>query len=41
MTGNGDIKAQQQTYSKVMGLMKWGGVASFGLAVFVVWLIAG
>jgi hypothetical protein len=41
MTGNGDIKAQQQTYGKVMGVMKWGAVASFGLAAFVVWLIAG
>ncbi len=41
MTGNGDIKAQQQTYGKVMGVMKWGAVASFGIAAFVVWLIAG
>ncbi len=41
MTGNGDIEAQQATYSKVMGVMKWGAIASFALAAFVVWLIAG
>ncbi len=41
MTGNGNIDAQRQTYGKVMGLMKWGALASFALAAFVVWLIAG
>lgn len=41
MTGNGDIKAHQETYGKVMGMLKWGAVASFLLAGLVVWLIAG
>jgi hypothetical protein len=41
MTGNGDIKTDEVTYSKVMGVLKWGAVASFGLAAFAVWLIAG
>lgn len=41
MTGNGNIDAHRQTYSKVMGVMKWGAVASAALAAFVVWLIAG
>ncbi len=41
MDGNGEIKGQHATYAKVMGLMKWGAVASFLLAFFVLWLIAG
>lgn len=41
MTGNGNIDTHRQTYGKVMGVMKWGAVASFALAGFVVWLIAG
>lgn len=41
MAGNGDFSAHQQTYNSVMGLLKWGGVASFALAAIVVWLIAG
>lgn len=41
MAGNGDIKAQRATYESLIGLMKWGGIASFAIAAFVVWLIAG
>lgn len=41
MAGNGDIQSHQATYSSVIGLMKWGAVASFATTAFVVWLIAG
>lgn len=41
MTGNGDIEAQRATYEKLIGLMKWGAVACFLIAFFVLWLIAG
>lgn len=41
MTGNGDIEAQRTTYLKLLGLMKYGAVACFLIAAFVVWLIAG
>lgn len=41
MTGNGDIETQRVTYQRLLGLMKYGAVASFAIAAFVVWLIAG
>lgn len=41
MAGNGDLKAHEATYHGVIGLIKWGAVASFAIAAFVVWLIAG
>lgn len=41
MTGNGDINTHRATYESLIGLMKWGAVASFAIAAFVIWLIAG
>lgn len=41
MTGNGDIETQRVTYQRLLGLMKYGAIASFAIAAFVVWLIAG
>lgn len=40
MAGNGDLKAHEQTYEGVMGMLKWGTVACFALAALVVLLIA-
>lgn len=34
-----EIKAHSGTYDAFIGMMKWGTVASFILAVIVVWLI--
>jgi hypothetical protein len=45
MMGNtnnhGDMRAHQETYSGVMGLLKWGTVAAAIVAAIVVFLIAG
>lgn len=35
-----DMKEHAQTYDGMIGLLKWGAVASFILAFFVVWLIS-
>lgn len=40
MAGDMDIRAHSSTYGRVIGLLKWGAVACFLLAFFVVWLIA-
>ena len=40
MAETGDLKAHVSTYDRVIGLLKWGAVACFILAFFVVWLIA-
>ena len=41
MTGNGDIDTHRATYEGLIGPMKWGAAASFLIAFFVLWLIAG
>jgi hypothetical protein len=38
---HGDMRAHQETYSGVMGLLKWGTVASAIVAALVIFLIAG
>ena len=40
MAGNGDLKAHEQTYAQMIGMLKWGGVACFVIAAIVVWLIS-
>jgi hypothetical protein len=35
-----DMPAHVSTYASVMGLMKWGAIASFAVGALVVWLIA-
>ena len=35
-----DMPAHVSTYANVMGLLKWGAIASFALVALVVWLIA-
>lgn len=35
-----DMPAHVETYGNVMALLKWGTVACFIVAAFVVWLIA-
>ncbi len=38
---HGDMRAHQETYSGVMGMLKWGTVASAIVAALVILLIAG
>ena len=38
---HGDMRAHQETYSGVMGMLKWGTVASAIVAAIVIFLIAG
>lgn len=40
MADPADIKAHESTYAGMIGLLKWGAVACFLLAFFVIWLIA-
>jgi Bacterial aa3 type cytochrome c oxidase subunit IV len=40
MASDNDMKAHQQTYIGVMGLLKWGSVASFIIGAIVVLIIA-
>ena len=39
-TTGGDMKAHAATYSRVMGMLKWGTVACVLLTALVVYLIA-
>jgi hypothetical protein len=38
---HGDMRAHQETYSGVMGMLKWGTVACALVAALVIFLIAG
>ncbi|MEK6636469.1 MAG: aa3-type cytochrome c oxidase subunit IV [Pseudomonadota bacterium] len=38
---HGDMRAHQETYAHVMGLLKWGTVASAIVAAIIIFLIAG
>jgi hypothetical protein len=40
MAGNGDMKAHETTYGRVMGMMKWGTIACVLVAALVIWLIS-
>ena len=40
MAGNGDMKAHEVTYHKVIGLLKWGALGCFLVAFGVILLIA-
>jgi hypothetical protein len=35
-----DMKPHVQTYDGVIGLLKWGTIASLAVAALVVWMIA-
>ena len=41
MAGNGNIKFHEETYHKVIGMLKWGAVGCALIAMLVIWLIAG
>lgn len=41
MADETDIKAHEATYHSVLGLMKYGAVACFAIAMLVIWLISG
>jgi len=40
MAGNGDMKAHEQTYHSVIGLLKYGALACIVIAFVVIWLIS-
>ena len=40
MSQNGDIKTHQETFDSVMGMIKWGTVATVIIVAGVVMLIA-
>ena len=45
MAGNNDtrvtdMQTHTQTYTSVISLLKWGGIACFAIGALVVWLIA-
>ena len=40
MADSGDMKAHEATYGSVTWLLKWGAVACFIIAFFVIWLIS-
>jgi hypothetical protein len=40
MAESGDMKAHEATYHSIMALLKWGAVACFFIAFFVIWLIS-
>ena len=40
MASGNDMKAHHQTYAGVMGVLKWGTLASFLIGMFVVLIIA-
>lgn len=39
-TSSGNMKGHVATYASVIGLMKWGGVACFFIALGIIWLIS-
>ena len=39
-TGDGDLKAHEETFAGFTALMTWGTIASFAIGAFVVFLIA-
>ena len=39
MAGDGEIKVHEATYHKVMGMLKWGAIGCFLIAMLVIWLI--
>lgn len=41
MANKGEIKTHEQTYSGFTALLKWGTIASFIVAMIVVFIIAG
>ena len=40
MAGNTNLKPHVQTYDRMIGLLKWGAVASALVVALVIWLIA-
>ena len=40
MAGKGDMKAHEETYAGVMGLLKWGTIGSFLVGALVIILIS-
>jgi hypothetical protein len=41
MANEGDLQVHRATYTKVIGVLKYGAVACFIIAFAVVWLISG
>jgi len=40
MAEGSDMKAHEATYLSIMSLLRWGAVACFIIAFFVIWLIS-
>ena len=40
MAGGNDMKQAEGTYGGFLGLMKWGTIASFGVAALVILIIS-
>jgi len=40
MASDTDLKSHVHTYDRMIGTLKWGGLAVFLVAALVVWLIA-
>lgn len=40
MAEHADLKAHVSTYDRIIAMLKWGSVACFIIAFFVIWLIA-
>ncbi|MEO9131128.1 MAG: aa3-type cytochrome c oxidase subunit IV [Sphingomonas sp.] len=39
MAADGEIKVHEATYNKVIGVLKWGAIGCFLIAMLVIWLI--
>ncbi|SEN08042.1 hypothetical protein SAMN05192583_1972 [Sphingomonas gellani] len=40
MADDANLQGHVATYSQLIGMLKWGGLACFLIAAFVIWLIA-
>jgi len=40
MAGNTDLNAHVASYDRMIGMMKWGGLAVVIIVAIVIWLIA-
>lgn len=40
MADDANLKGHEATYSQLIGLLKWGGLACFVIAALVIWIIS-
>ena len=41
MADNSDMKAHEASYSRMIGMLKWGTIATVIITAFVIWAISG